>query len=288
MSAAWSSHEHEIGRGQATRATAHLFAALQVLELRLRRCAADPARRATFACALPDLWLSDLPEEGDSVIFSPELARAILSGRKTTVRIPIRPSHQHVWTDAQGRTHRQTVCPYRVGHSYAIQPGGKSAIGRFLVRWVDFAQLDALDYSEARAEGFKTQRDFYDHWLRTHGYIDPAQAVWVIRFTVDTDSDRFLAPAGQPPSDYTSNVHRSLEPVPVVPREVQAEMSREASERDDQMRREWLREREQMTLSERVRSLEGLRNGRRADVSRELRVISDRIERAERQIGGDK
>lgn len=222
------------------------------------------------------------------MIFAPELARAILSGRKTTVRIPIRPSHQHVWTDAQGRTHRQTVCPYRTGHSYAIQPGGRTAIGRFLVISIEQAKLMDLEFADARAEGFKTQRDFYDHWLQAYGHIDPDQRVWMIGFTVDTDSDRFLAPAGQPPSDYTSNVHRALEPVPVVPREVQAEMSREASERDDQMRREWLREREQMTLSERVRSLGGLMNGRRANVSRELRVIEDRIGRAERQIEGPK
>jgi hypothetical protein len=54
------------------------------------------------------------------VIFRPDVARLILRGGKTVTRVPLKPG--------EGRA------PFRVGHSYAVQPGpGRAALARVVV-----------------------------------------------------------------------------------------------------------------------------------------------------------
>jgi hypothetical protein len=102
------------------------------------------------------------------VIFRPELARLVLSGRKTETRRPVKG-------DAPAR--------YRVGRTYAVQPGRtKPGIGRIRVTGVRREPLSAIDEEAARREGFPDRRAFFDYWRRLHGRVDPEREVWVIRF----------------------------------------------------------------------------------------------------------
>jgi hypothetical protein len=54
------------------------------------------------------------------VIFRPDVARLILRGGKTATRLPVKPG--------EGRA------PFRIGHSYAVQPGPcRAAVARVVV-----------------------------------------------------------------------------------------------------------------------------------------------------------
>ena len=55
----------------------------------------------------------------------------------------------------------------------------------------DLERLGGLDYLTIHACGFRTQRDFYDDWLRRRHAIDVHQDVYVVRFHF-IEQSRFL------------------------------------------------------------------------------------------------
>jgi hypothetical protein len=105
------------------------------------------------------------------MIFSPELAELVVTGRKTETRRKVREGE---------------LCRYKVGRTYAVQPGRtKHGIGRIRVTEMCRERLGDIDVSGARREGFPTVGWFFDYWRRLHGGVDPEQEVWVIRFVME-------------------------------------------------------------------------------------------------------
>lgn len=109
------------------------------------------------------------------MLFKPELAQAILDGRKTVTRRPVIDD---------------TPCRYAVGATYAVQPGrGKQAIGRMRVTSVSrepFRPLDLSDDELAR-EGFSSLSGFLGAWARIYNTLIQDE-VWRIEFEAVADA----------------------------------------------------------------------------------------------------
>jgi hypothetical protein len=104
------------------------------------------------------------------VIFKPDMAQAILDGRKTQTRRPAKPG---------------LPCTYRVGKTYAIQPGrGKHAVGRLLVTSVTLVPFMPMPEEDAHAEGFEHTDAFYERWESMYGFTKARDNVWRIEFTL--------------------------------------------------------------------------------------------------------
>lgn len=121
--------------------------------------------------------------------FKPELAEAVLAGRKTVTRRLVSENPRSPWF--KGR------CALQVGRTYAVCPGrGKPAIGRVLVRHVDQQRLgdpfgltlgdrlegDACAQEAAFREGFESVVAFKLAWLKINGTYDPDARVWRVEF----------------------------------------------------------------------------------------------------------
>lgn len=105
------------------------------------------------------------------MIFRPELAQLVLDGKKTQTRRPV----------------REPECRYKVGKTYAVQPGrGKAALGRIYVESVERAQLGEIGGGDAIREGFPTREDLFEYWRGLYGTLDLAQRVDIITFRLET------------------------------------------------------------------------------------------------------
>jgi hypothetical protein len=113
--------------------------------------------------------------------FRPELAAAVMDGRKTVTRRLVSLNTRSPWWIKQ--------CALVPGRTYAVCPGrGKNAIGRVLVRDVRCEPLGEIGDQEAQREGFTTQRDFDDAWVAINGIWDPKALVWRVEFEVADDA----------------------------------------------------------------------------------------------------
>lgn len=103
------------------------------------------------------------------MIFAPDLAEAVVAGRKTVTR-------RRVKGDAP--------CRYEAGRDYAVQPGrGKKAIGRIRILSVRKESLAGITADgEAKREGFRRVADFVDRWAAMYGDVRLADEVWRIEF----------------------------------------------------------------------------------------------------------
>ncbi len=121
------------------------------------------------------------------MIFAPDLAEKILAGEKTQTRRPrmgANPTGERGgWID--------DPCRYKVGRSYAVQPGrGKKAVARIRVLRVDPQAMCDMTDADARAEGFDSPAAFASRWLEMYGrgnWLDP---VWRITFEVENSQGR--------------------------------------------------------------------------------------------------
>jgi hypothetical protein len=128
------------------------------------------------------------------VNFRPELAQAILDGRKTVTRRLVSDKPRSPWFRER--------CTLKVDHSYAVCPGrGKPAIGRVRVvsthleRLGDvFGETAAPDDNppdsmrEAIAEGFtESVQAFKETWTAINGGYDPEALVWRVEFTLENE-----------------------------------------------------------------------------------------------------
>jgi hypothetical protein len=103
--------------------------------------------------------------------FRPELAEAVMAGRKTVTRRLVSDNPRSPW-------YRER-CSLVVGRSYAVCPGrGKNAIGRVEVVSVERMRLGALTDEEARAEGLNDAAEFEAIFERINGDYDPDAEVW--------------------------------------------------------------------------------------------------------------
>lgn len=101
--------------------------------------------------------------------FRPELAAAVMAGRKTVTRRIATDRPRSPWYDGR------TSWPADV----AVQPGrGKPAIGRARVVSAVLEPLGYLFPEEARREGFEDVPAFEDAWAAINGAYDPSALVW--------------------------------------------------------------------------------------------------------------
>jgi hypothetical protein len=109
------------------------------------------------------------------VNFRPQLARALLDGRKTvTRRLTSRNPRSPWWRER---------CGLSAGDTFAICPGrGQPALGRARVVSVARVPLGRLDKREAAREGFASPQEFERAFTTINGGYDPHAVVWRIEF----------------------------------------------------------------------------------------------------------
>lgn len=107
--------------------------------------------------------------------FQPELAQAVLEGRKTVTRRLVSTNPRSPWS--------REACALKVGKTYAVCPGrGKHAVCRVEIRDVRRQPLGHLNRYEAQAEGFENADEFEDAWRAINGGYDPSALVWRVAF----------------------------------------------------------------------------------------------------------
>lgn len=121
------------------------------------------------------------------MIFKPELAQAVLDGRKTVTRRAMSDNPRSPWSRLR--------CAYRPGKQYAVQPGrAKRAIGHLEIISVKRSDL-RLDDAEAQREGFDSAIAFKQAWTAMHGSYRARQVVWRLEFAyvhMQADCEREL------------------------------------------------------------------------------------------------
>jgi hypothetical protein len=115
------------------------------------------------------------------VNFQPELAQAVMAGRKTVTRRLVSDNPRSPWY--------RGACALKVGRDYAVCPGrGKHAIGRVRIVAVEMQTLATLvnggGDEEARREGFANLSAFWDAWTAINGAPDMRSLVWRVEFEV--------------------------------------------------------------------------------------------------------
>lgn len=111
--------------------------------------------------------------------FRPELAAAVMAGRKTVTRRLVSDNPRSPWWHGS--------CSLRPGRSYAVCPGrGKNAIGRIVVIAVQLERLCWLTDEEARREGFRNRHEFAAAWVAINGNYDPQALIWRVEFATPT------------------------------------------------------------------------------------------------------
>jgi hypothetical protein len=112
------------------------------------------------------------------VNFQPELAQAVMAGRKTVTRRLVSDNPRSPWW--------RRKCSLEVGQDYAVCPGrGKHAIGRVRIVRVSREPLHLVQQpGEAEREGFPHFDAFYTAWSRINGDWDDMALVWRVEMEV--------------------------------------------------------------------------------------------------------
>ena len=114
--------------------------------------------------------------------FRPELAQAVLDGRKTVTRRLVSPNPRSPWFEGG--------CSLKVDHTYAVCPGrGKNAIGRARIVGVRREPLGWLSDDEAQCEGFPHAMAFAEAWGEINGGYYRDQLVWRVEIAAVPDED---------------------------------------------------------------------------------------------------
>lgn len=114
--------------------------------------------------------------------FRPELAQAVMAGRKTVTRRLTSENPRSPWF--------KDGCALKVGQTYAVCPGrGKNSIGRVRIVRLMSEPLGLLDDAEARREGFSREDEFFAAWVEINGSYDPDVIVWRVEFAVVPTED---------------------------------------------------------------------------------------------------
>ncbi len=107
--------------------------------------------------------------------FQPELARAVLAGRKTVTRRLVSDNPRSPWWRER--------CGLGAGKPFAVCPGrGKRAVARARVISASRVALGWLDEAEAGREGFASVAAFELAFAAINGGYDPRAVVWRIEF----------------------------------------------------------------------------------------------------------
>lgn len=117
------------------------------------------------------------------MIFKPELVTLILAGNKTQTRRPV----------LYGLNGKVIPCRYKVGHTYAVQPGrGKRQVARIEILEVRRESWGAISEPDAIAEGFTAgwaydvhrpaYWHFWEYVRQLYPTLEPTDECWVLRF----------------------------------------------------------------------------------------------------------
>ena len=94
------------------------------------------------------------------MLFKPYLAEAILQGKKTQTRRLPTNTGTVLFQDRIIAVYRNRRLRWRVGNTYAIQPGrGKKSIGRFHLLSIHLESLQAITPADVTAEGLAAYPD---------------------------------------------------------------------------------------------------------------------------------
>jgi hypothetical protein len=105
--------------------------------------------------------------------FKPELAEAVMAGRKTVTRRRLSDNPNSPWW--------RESCRFILDRDYAVQPGrGRTQIGRAFITFVSKQRLGAMSEGDAQAEGFEDLSGFYATWSSLYGSVDLDQSVWAV------------------------------------------------------------------------------------------------------------
>lgn len=228
------------------------------------------------------------------------MARAILQGRKTQTRRPVKfvATQDRDFKPRKGRSvnylayddprpKAEVPCRYKPEHDYALQRGrGKPAAEGVRLLVVDVAQekIGQISYDAARAEGFRDRDEFFAYWHELYGEdADLDQPVWVITFRPTTE-DRYptdnrdprkgpLDHAATPPA--TGGMKKEPEEVPES--FLQRDRLRREVDVADEQRRHRLR-----MMEERVAVEAKLAKSRQRPNT--VRALDAKRERAERRL----
>lgn len=109
--------------------------------------------------------------------FKPELAQAVMAGRKTVTRRLVSDNPRSPWWRER--------CGLIIGRDYAVCPGrGKHAIGRVRIVNSGMRPLSRMNVREAHREGFGSIREFEAAWAAINGDFDEHALVWRVEFEV--------------------------------------------------------------------------------------------------------
>lgn len=208
------------------------------------------------------------------MIFGKDMIGKIVRGEKTQTR----------------REAKSFECRYKVGHSYAVQPGrGEEQVARIKVTEVDKQRLGDMGADDAVLEGFDDLEGFKVYWTELHGGDWHSAAflfVWVITFELDQDPPRFLAKQqGQAsPPQYVNSVEGAIDDAEAIPEVDQKAQSKAAEDRWNVMRGEQLRKREDKSREGRLHDLQFQARNKGVDISRITRAIDEQLDDAERMV----
>lgn len=196
------------------------------------------------------------------MIFRPDHARMILQGRKTQTRRRVRPG--------------ETECRYRQGQSYAVQHDRqKPSIGRLVIVSAAPQQLGDLTLRDAKAEGFRTRRDFLDFWRGLFPTMSLEDPVWALLIQPDRDPVRMLHRDST--RGYTTRRRVALPDEPeAVDHETQVRYSAEGFDRHRAFR-------DGEPLDDRLSAALARARTAGVDVTREVAGVRRRVEAIERK-----
>jgi hypothetical protein len=119
------------------------------------------------------------------MIFQADMISAILEGRKTQTRRPVKrgdslgpfTAGRCEVRDLNGRTR------WTEGRRYSICPGrGKPRVGLIRILRITRERLDQITDGNARAEGFACREEFLSRWRELYPGSDLSEDVWVLEF----------------------------------------------------------------------------------------------------------
>jgi hypothetical protein len=216
-----------------------------------------------------------------SLFLRQQLARAILAGRKTQIRVPIRPGQER--------------CSYEPGHSYVVQARrGGEQLARVLVTDVREELLHEISEPDVHRMGFGSRRELFEAWWEEYregpGYEPPYIPIRVSVLEIERDRSHrphLLAAhiiAGKQ-GPYTENWHNALPEEPEAIDDETLERYAAQANQDTQDERERRRlEHEARSLTDRLAELERAEAAGDPDAPRYIAGIRKRLDAAERAL----
>lgn len=225
------------------------------------------------------------------MILQPHEARAVASGRKTMLRVPVGEPRTVARKGPRGlqrtglsaQRHQQPFTP-RIGREYAIQPGvGRSTVARIRVTDTHEQWLGQITFTDARREGHRTTDDFRAAWTTTHDkawmatILDEddmardaaiarfnrrhaATRVHVISFELVTDTHLLLADVRRGRGDYTPSPGQTIDrDAECIDTATQERYAKTARERGLETRRSFQRDLEAERARRKATRVPGLR-----------------------------